>query len=106
MELHPQQHPMLEGRAGQVSLQCTVRGPALEVGMLYHGVTFYKFLNISEPIFPKSLRGANTIWAFYPFLAPSFLLDFGEIPSHSILTCRDSRSNNYNLSNRLTMPGP
>lgn len=56
MELHPQQHPVLEGRAGQASLLCTVRGTPLEVDMLYDGVTFYKFLNISEPIFPKSPR--------------------------------------------------
>lgn len=86
-ELHPQQHPVLEGRAGQASLLCTVRGPALEVDMLYDGVTFYKFLNISEPIFPKSLRDANIIWAFYPSPASSFLPDFSEIPSHSSLTC-------------------
>lgn len=87
MELHPQQHPVLEGRAGQASLLCTVCGTPLEVDMLYDGVTFYKFLNISEPIFPKSPRDANTIWAFYLFPASSFLPDFSKIPSHSSLTC-------------------
>lgn len=86
-ELHPQQHPVLEGRAGQASLLGTVRGTPLQVDMLYDGVTFYKFLNISEPVFPKSPRDANTIWAFYLFPASSFLPDFSKIPSHSSLTC-------------------
>lgn len=77
MELHPQQHPLPEGKAVQaLSLLCPVHGPALKV---LCGVTLYKFLNISEPVFPKSLRETNTIRAIYLFPASSLNI---EIPSH------------------------
>lgn len=62
---------------GSCSWSSTGSGHAL-------GVTL---LNISEPIFPKSLGKANTIWAFYLFPASSFLPGFTEVPSCSTLAC-------------------
>lgn len=60
------------------------------------GVTLHKFLNISELIFPKSLREANTICAFYPFPASS--LTSTRSQHAPAWPAYDGRRNNYNLS--------